>query len=80
MDCDEKAQLAAERLSSLFAGNRVYFPRGKTEQRERDEKIYAAHIYGQLPVAVIAKHEGLHRTSVYEIIEKMRAELNQKSA
>lgn len=71
----KSANDAIELLCTRFAGERVYFGSAHLLRDDRDERIYAAHVYGKVSVRELAIRFGMSKSNVHVIVRKVRAKV-----
>lgn len=67
----DSAREAMKIMCGMFSGERLYFPSGRDDQ-DRNERIYAAVIFGGIPLREVATRSGMSKSNVARIVSDMR--------
>ena len=77
-EATEKIKSAWRRIAERLAGTRPYVSKPKNDTDSRDEQIYAAHVFGKIPLREIGKHYGMSQTTAQRIVRRVEGQLGMK--
>jgi len=75
----QSANDAVKILCDTFRGEHIYFPGDRSKIKDRNERLYAAVVFGDVPIRQASARLGLSKTQGQRIIAKMRLDFETQA-